>query len=92
MMGSSTASEYAGALGGGLPDIDVEREVAAIELVLRAAEEGILRSAHDVSGGGLAVALAESALAGGLGAEAARWRPAGATTRCCSARAAGGCW
>ena len=54
---------------GRIPDVDVEREVAAIELVIRAAEEGILRSAHDVSGGGLAVALAESALAGGLGAE-----------------------
>ena len=49
--------------------MDVEREVATIELVIRAAEEGLLRSAHDVSGGGLAVALAESALAGGLGAE-----------------------
>jgi phosphoribosylformylglycinamidine synthase len=45
--------------------------VGTIELVLAAAEEGILRSAHDVSGGGLAVALAESAIAGGLGAEVA---------------------
>ena len=33
-----------------------------------AADEGLLRSAHDVSGGGLAVALAESAMAGGIGA------------------------
>ena len=74
-----------------MPDIDVEREVAAIELVLRAADEGILRSAHDVSGGGLAVALAECALAGGIGATL-RVAPAGASTRCCSARAAGGCW
>jgi phosphoribosylformylglycinamidine synthase len=47
----------------------VIREVATIELVLAAAEEGILSSAHDVSGGGLATALAESAIAGGLGAE-----------------------
>ena len=61
-------SEYARGLGGGMPDIDVRREVAAIELVLDAADEGLLRSAHDVSGGGLAVALAESALAGGIGA------------------------
>ncbi len=62
------ASEYAGLPGGALPDIDVSREVAAIELVLRAAEEGLVRSAHDVSGGGLAVALAECAMAGGVGA------------------------
>jgi len=64
------ASEYAGLPGGALPEVDVRREVAAIELVLRAAEEGILRSAHDVSDGGLAVALAESAMAGGIGVTA----------------------
>jgi phosphoribosylformylglycinamidine synthase len=62
------ASEYAGAAPGRPPEVSVEREAGTIELVLAAAEEGILRSAHDVSGGGLAVALAESALAGGLGA------------------------
>ena len=65
------ASEYAGLPGGALPDIDVSREVAAIDLVLRAAEEGVLRSAHDVSGGGVAVALAECAMAGGVGARVA---------------------
>ena len=71
-------SEYARGLGGGQPDIDVEREVAAIELVLRAADEGVLLSAHDVSGGGLAVALAESAIAGRVGrGGAARRGPAG---------------
>ena len=62
------ASEYAARPGGALPDIDVSREVAAIELVLSAAGEGILRSAHDVSGGGLAIALAECGMAGGVGA------------------------
>lgn len=63
------ASEYAGRARGRAPEVDVAREVAAIELVLAAAAEGILRSAHDVAGGGLAVALAESALAGGRGAD-----------------------
>jgi phosphoribosylformylglycinamidine synthase II len=62
------ASEYVARPGGARPDIDVAGEVAAIELVLSAAEEGLLASAHDVSGGGLAVALTESALAGGRGA------------------------
>jgi phosphoribosylformylglycinamidine synthase len=62
------ASEYAGGARGRPPEVNVEREAGTIELVLAAAEEGILRSAHDVSGGGLAVALAESAIAGGLGA------------------------
>ena len=65
------ASEAVGGALGRPPDVDVDREVATIEFVLAAAGEGILRSAHDVSGGGLAVALAESAIAGGLGAEVA---------------------
>ena len=63
------ASEYARRADGRPPPVDVEREVATIELVLAAAERGILRSAHDVSGGGLALALAESAIAGGLGVQ-----------------------
>ncbi|MGE3140265.1 MAG: phosphoribosylformylglycinamidine synthase subunit PurL [Thermoleophilia bacterium] len=67
--GSLDASEYVGGAGGAPPDIDVSREVAGIGIVLTAAERGLLRSAHDVSAGGLAVALAESALAGGRGAE-----------------------
>ncbi|WP_217922311.1 phosphoribosylformylglycinamidine synthase subunit PurL [Miltoncostaea oceani] len=66
--GSLDASEYVGGAGGAPPDIDVGREVAGIGIVLRAAEEGLLTSAHDVSAGGLAVALAESALIGGVGA------------------------
>jgi phosphoribosylformylglycinamidine synthase len=66
--GSLDASEYVGGAGGAPPDIDVSREVAGIGIVLAAAEEGLLTSAHDVSAGGLAVALAESALAGGVGA------------------------
>jgi phosphoribosylformylglycinamidine synthase len=65
------AGEYLGRAEGTPPEVDVAREVAAIELVLAAAGEGILASAHDVSGGGLAVALAESAIAGGRGADVA---------------------
>jgi phosphoribosylformylglycinamidine synthase len=39
-----------------------------MELVRAAVRAGEVRSAHDVAEGGLAVALAESALAGGIGA------------------------
>jgi phosphoribosylformylglycinamidine synthase subunit PurL len=67
--GALDGSEYAGGAVGRPREVDVTREVATIELVLAAAEEGILSSAHDVSGGGLATALAESGIAGGLGAE-----------------------
>jgi phosphoribosylformylglycinamidine synthase len=45
---------------GRLPALDLELEKAVQEACLRAASEGLLRSAHDCSDGGLAVALAES--------------------------------
>jgi phosphoribosylformylglycinamidine (FGAM) synthase-like enzyme len=44
---------------GRVPQIDLERERNVQEACLRAAEAGLLRSAHDCSDGGLAVALAE---------------------------------
>ncbi len=56
------------ALPDGLPERDVEALRAAIELVRDAVRRGDVRSAHDVAEGGLAVALSEAALAGGLGA------------------------
>jgi phosphoribosylformylglycinamidine synthase len=44
---------------GRVPVLDLEREKGVQETCLRAAEGGLLRSAHDCSDGGLAVALAE---------------------------------
>ena len=46
--------------GGRLPALSLELEKAVQETCLRAAAEGLLRSAHDCSDGGLSVALAES--------------------------------
>ena len=43
-----------------LPVLDLDREIAVQAACLRAAEAGLLRSAHDCSEGGLAVSLAES--------------------------------
>jgi len=58
------ASEYAalfGASGGGaLVPLDLARERKLIDALVAAAESGLLRSAHDVSDGGLAVAIAEA--------------------------------
>ena len=63
------ASEYAATIEGRtteemirmgrVPAIDLEKERALHETVLRATSIGLLRSAHDCSDGGLAVALAE---------------------------------
>src|SRR6185295_15548485 len=44
---------------GQVPQLDLEAERAAQTACLRAAENGLLRSAHDCADGGLAVALAE---------------------------------
>jgi len=76
------ASEYLAVVHGqvrGLPpriDLDLERRVQ--EACLTAIRAGLIRSAHDCSDGGLAVALAESCLVGGVGARielAAAFRP-----------------
>jgi phosphoribosylformylglycinamidine synthase len=69
---SLTASELAKLRGevpaGDLPAADLS-ELRALHAVIRqAVRGGALRSAHDVAEGGLAVALAECCIAGGLGA------------------------
>lgn len=50
------------------PALDLQRERAVQQVCLQAAREGILKSAHDCSEGGLAVTLAECCIAGGRGA------------------------
>lgn len=50
------------------PKVDLVDERLLTELLVTAIRTGIVRSAHDCSEGGLAIALAESCLAGGVGA------------------------
>jgi phosphoribosylformylglycinamidine synthase len=52
---------------GRIPEPDLEAERALHAFLADAAGRGLLCSAHDVGGGGLAVAVAESAMAGGIG-------------------------
>jgi phosphoribosylformylglycinamidine synthase len=66
------ASSYLSALHGrvaGRPRIDLGREVAVQALVRSLVQDGVARSAHDCSDGGLAVAIAESAFRSGIGAD-----------------------
>jgi phosphoribosylformylglycinamidine synthase len=65
--GSAWAHVCHGHLGGRppRPDLDAERRLAA--LLAAAVAAGLLSAAHDLSDGGLAVALAESCLRGGTG-------------------------
>jgi phosphoribosylformylglycinamidine synthase len=46
------------------PPVDLDREKALVEFLLAAYDHHLLRSAHDLSNGGLAVALAECAMRG----------------------------
>lgn len=71
LLGTSTGhiggSEYLslihGIVGGDAPSIDLLREKALQEAVLRLIELKLIHSAHDVSDGGLAVCIAESCIA-----------------------------
>ena len=56
--------------GGCVPEVDVERARRTFAAVHRAIHNGLVRACHDLSEGGLAVALAEMAFAGGLGVHA----------------------
>ena len=80
--GTLGGSEYLktmhGLVRGVPPDPDLEAEGAVQQLVADLAEMGRLRSAHDCSDGGLAVALAECAFgSGGIGFDAAVPGPSG---------------
>jgi len=41
------------------PELDLELEIKLIEVLLKASEKGIIKSAHDISEGGIAVAVSE---------------------------------
>lgn len=60
--------EIAGRRAGKPPQIDLEAERRNASFVREVIEEGLVTAVHDVSDGGLAVALAEMALAGNMGA------------------------
>jgi phosphoribosylformylglycinamidine synthase II len=66
--GSAWANTIHNHLGGRPPAVDLEREVALGSLLHGAALEGLVTSAHDLSDGGLAQALAEAVSRFGVGA------------------------
>ncbi|MDP9239882.1 MAG: phosphoribosylformylglycinamidine synthase subunit PurL [Actinomycetota bacterium] len=72
-----TAEEFGGSewawvehrhLGGTPPAVDLAREQMLAALLVEGARSGVISAAHDVSDGGLAQALVESCLRGGIGA------------------------
>jgi phosphoribosylformylglycinamidine synthase len=68
-LAGSELAKLRGELGAGLPGVDVAAHRDALAFVREAVRSGELSAAHDVSDGGLACALAEMAIAGGIGAK-----------------------
>ena len=67
LAGSEALATLHGTIAGD-PDIDLELEARVQELCRSLIRQGIVKSAHDVSHGGIAVAIAESAIQGNIGA------------------------
>jgi phosphoribosylformylglycinamidine synthase len=63
--GSEFQKVIHGVTEGRPPAIDLDREKALLDALLEAIRAGLVKSAHDVSDGGLAVALAECCITGG---------------------------
>ena len=62
--GSAYWAEVCDFVGGDPPAVDLDAEVRLQRFLVAAAQRGLLRSAHDCSEGGLAVALAEAVIGG----------------------------
>jgi phosphoribosylformylglycinamidine (FGAM) synthase-like enzyme len=65
--GSEWAHVVHGHLGGRPPSVDLDAEQRLGALLATASTEGLVSGAHDLSDGGLAQALVESCLVGGIG-------------------------
>jgi phosphoribosylformylglycinamidine synthase subunit PurL len=67
-LAGSELEKLRGGLAGELPKLDLAAQADALIALRGALRDGAIPTAHDVSEGGLAVALAECAIAGGIGA------------------------
>jgi phosphoribosylformylglycinamidine synthase len=62
-----------GLSGGQVPRANLRHGLEIFQKVHQAIEKGLVRACHDLSEGGMAVALAEMAFAGGIGANVSGW-------------------
>ena len=68
-LGGSEYFRARGFIGSSVPKVDPQRGKELMACLSVATEKGLVRSCHDCSEGGIGVALAEMAFAGGLGAK-----------------------
>jgi len=66
-LGGSEYYALYGELGANVPKVDAQSAMNRYRSVNTAQKQGLIASCHDLSDGGLAVAVAETAFAGGLG-------------------------
>ena len=66
-LGGSEYFALSGAVGNKVPKVDTAAALARYRAYLKSVDAGLAASCHDLSDGGLAVAAAESAFAGGYG-------------------------
>jgi phosphoribosylformylglycinamidine synthase len=66
-LGASEYYDMLGHLGANVPKVDAAAALTLYRTVNKAQVQGLLASCHDLSDGGLGVALAEKAFAGGYG-------------------------
>ena len=69
-LGGSIYCDTFGKLGSGVPKANPTKALKSFVALHKAIKKGLVQSAHDCSDGGFAVALAEMAFSGGLGATA----------------------
>jgi phosphoribosylformylglycinamidine synthase subunit PurSL len=69
-LGGSHLHLVRGLNGGTVPQVDLPHSRFVFEALFQAIQKGLVRSCHDLSEGGLAVALAEMVFAGEVGADA----------------------
>jgi phosphoribosylformylglycinamidine synthase subunit PurL len=67
-LAGSELEKLRGGLADGLPQVDLQAQADALVRLSGVVREGRLPTVHDVSDGGLACALAECCIAGGMGA------------------------
>jgi phosphoribosylformylglycinamidine synthase len=67
-LGGSELDKLRGRLADSLPEVDLDEQARALAALREAVREGGLATVHDIAEGGLAVALAECCIEGGVGA------------------------
>jgi phosphoribosylformylglycinamidine synthase subunit PurL len=69
-LAGSELEKLRGGLSDGLPEVDLDEQARTLSAVREAIRSGLVEAAHDVSEGGLAVALAEMAIPTRIGVHA----------------------